>query len=262
MKTFASWINEYADFGLGMQNQKKDPEPKNQEDPLMPLSVEYVTNSLRKVMLGEKYVIPNDFFGDMQWGNQDGALLLAFSNFGGNRAVIRKLIHDLEGEPRWICKKVIEVKNLFDDKPDTLIFKIRENLEKIDYEGLDAPIPDFEDFQRMVITIASTLRRQTTQRIFMYEGIRVIKENEKYIIHFGVTGMGVQRRDQKRLDQFAIHAEYHKKAGLIKITGTPLGDKIAQHRWIYDPSNFIEWFSPKQGEEEISRAMLHHFNCY
>jgi hypothetical protein len=262
MKTFANWINEYADFGLGIENEKKDPEPKNHEDPLMPLNVEYVTTALRKVILGEKYVIPNDYFSDVQWGDQDGALRATFTNFGGNRVVLRKLIHDLEGEPRWICKKVIEIKNFYDEVPDKLTFKIRESLEKLDYEGLDAPIPDFDEFQRMVITIASTLRRKTTQRIFMYEGIRVIKENEKYIIHFGVTGMGVQARGQRRVDQFAIHAEYHKKAGLIKISGEPLGDRIDKHRWIYDPSYFIEWFSPKQGEEEISRAMLHHFNCY
>ncbi len=262
MKSFASWFNEYADFGLDFTQRPKEPEMKNRDKPLMPLNVEYVVKSLKTTILGEKYAIPNDHFGELQWGSDDGAIRMYFSNFGGNRVIIRKLIHDLAGDPQWICKKVIEVKNFYDDLPDKLVFQIRENLDKIDYEGLDTPLRDYKGLQRLVIEMASNLRRNTTQKIFMYEGIRVIQQDEKYIIHFGVTGMGVQRRGQKRLDQFAIHVEYHKDNGLIKLSGTPLGDKIDKHRWIYDPSNFIEWFSPAQKQDEILEAVLAHFNCY
>jgi len=245
-----------------MSAKPKEPNPENSDKPLMPLNVEYVINFLKRKPLGEKYTVPNDFFGNLQWGQEDGAVLLNFSTFGGNHVVMRKLIHDLDGDPKWVCKKVIEIKNLFDAHPDKLIFQIQENLEKIDREGLDSSASDYEDLQRLVLNIASELRRKTTQKIFIYEGIRVIKEHYKYLIHFGVTGMGVQRRGQKRLDQFAIHTEYSKQSGLIKITGTPLGDKIDKHRWIYDPSRFIEYFSPYQKEEEIIEAILIHFNCY
>lgn len=260
--SFNTWVNEYADFGLDVTKRPKDPEMANQDYPLNPLNVEYVIKSLKGKSLGEKYSIPNDFFGELQWGDQDGAIRLGFSSGGGTVVMLKKLTHDLEGEPTWICKKVIEVKNLYDEHPDRLIFQIKESLTEIDQEGIDAPVPYYEKLERLVLRLASELRRNTTQKIFIYEGIRVVQENYKYIIHFGVTGMGVQRRGQKRLDQFAIHTEYSKKTGLIKITGTPLGDVLAQHRWIYDPSTFIEWFSPSQKEEEINKAILAHFNCY
>jgi hypothetical protein len=74
--------------------------------------------------------------------------------------------------------------------------------------------------------------------------------------------MGVQSRGQKRVDQFSVQTEYSKKTGLIKIAGTELGDNIAQHRWIYSPSQFIEYFSPNQHGEVIDNAILVHFNCY
>jgi hypothetical protein len=259
--SFKNWL-EYADFGLDVNKKPVDQEMKNQDKPLMPLNVEYVINALKKTVLGEKYVIPNDFFGELQWGQQDGALRISFSNFGGNRVILRRLVHDLAGDPQWLCQKVIEVKNFYDDQPDKLTYEIREVLNKLDYEEVASPMREFEDMQRFVILLASDLRRKTSQKIFMYEGIRVLKENEKYLIHFGVTGNGVQRRGQKRLDQFAIHVEYHKNTGLVKITGTPLGDKIDKHRWIYDPSSFIEFFSPAQKGEIINNAVLAHFNCY
>ncbi len=260
--SFNTWLHEYADFGLDMSKRPSGADPEQGEKPIMPLSVEYVVNFLKRKQLGEKTIVPNDLFGEIQWGDQDGALLISFSPFRGNHATLRKLTHDLEGNPQWICKRVIEIKNLFDSHPDKLIFILQESLDKIDNEGIEAPSENFADMQDLVIQLASELRRKTTQKIFMYEGIRVVKENFKYIIHFGVTGMGVQRRGQKRLDQFAIHAEYDKKIGLIKITGTPLGDVISKHRWIYDPSAFIEWFSPYQSEDEINDAVLVNFNCY
>ena len=181
---------------------------------------------------------------------------------GGVRVVLRKLIHDLQGDPRWVCKKVIEVKNMYDQYPDKLIFQLQESLTHIDSEGLDAANGDYQNLERLVLRMASELRRKTTQKIFIYEGIRVLKQDHNYIIHFGVTGMGRQRQDQKRLDQFAVQVEYSKKTGLIKIAGNELGDQISKHRWIYDPSEFIEYFSPHQKEEDINQAILTHFNCY
>lgn len=256
-----NWLSEWADFGLDMANQRKKKEEEPSDDPIHLLDVEQVMDTLKERTFGVKRS-SYKFFSQMEWGQNDGALQLKFSSFGGLRAVVRKRVTDLEGTPTWICKRVVEVGNRFDKYPDSLSFLLTDILKETDSRLTEAPIADYKGFQRLIIELANTLRRKTTQVIFMYEGIRVVEENKKYIIHFGVTGMGVQRRGQKRLDQFAIHAEYNDKTGLIKITGTPLGDKINKHRWIYDPSNFIEHFSPAQPEEEIVNAILAHFNSY
>lgn len=258
---FNTWL-EFADFGLDMTKRPTTPDIANQNDPLHPINVEYIIKSLKGKVFGEKYSVPNDFFGELQWGQEDGAVRLSFSPLGGVRVVLRKLTHNLEGDPTWICKKVIEVKHFYDEHPDKLSFKIDETLAEIDYEGIEAPSSDFKDLERLSIRLAGHLRRNTTQKIFIYEGIRVVKENYNYIVHFGVTGMGVQAKGQKRVDKFMIQVEYSKKTGLIKINGNELGDAIDKHRWIYEPSEFIEHFSPAQKEEEITNAILAHFNCF
>lgn len=260
--SFSKWIGEYADYGLDTSARAATPVMANQDYPLQPLNVEYIIKSLKKKTLGEKWSVPNDFFGELQWGENDGSVRLSFSNLGGLRAIVRKLTHDLQGDPIWICKHVIEVKHKFDEHPEKLEYAIEESLVKANEENIDAPNGNYSGLERLTINLASTLRRKTTQNIFMYEGIRVVTEGYKYIIHFGVTGMGVQSRGQKRVDQFSVQTEYSKKTGLIKIAGTELGDSIAQHRWIYSPSQFIEYFSPNQHEDVIDNAILVHFNCY
>jgi hypothetical protein len=259
---FKNWL-EYADFGLDITKMPKKESPTEKYDtPIDRLNIGYVIKSLKDHKFGEKVSIVNDFFGELQWGRGDGALKLKFSPYGGVKASLSKLIHDQEGNPTWICKKVIEVNNLFDQHPDSLTFLLQDSLNEVDNEGLDAPSGSYDGFQRLVLNLASMLRRRTTQRIFIYEGIRMIKENEKYLIHFGITGYGRQRRGQKRLDQFAIHCTYDPKPGTILITGTELGDVIEKHRWIYDPSDFKEYFVPSQNEDEIIKAVLTMLNCY
>lgn len=259
---FKNWL-EFADFGLDITRTPKPKSPVEQYDtPIDKLNVNYIIKSLKNHKFGEKSSIPNDFFGELQWGHTDGALQLIFSPLGGIRATLRKLIHDQEGAPTWICKKVIEVRHFFDEHPDSLSFLLQDSLNEMDHQGLDAPMGDYNGLQRLVLNLASVLRRKTTQKVLVYEGIRMVKENIQYIIHFGCTGYGRQRAGQKRLDQFAIHCTYHPKEGTILITGTELGDTLDQYRWIYDPSTFMEYFVPTQHEDEITKAVLAMLNSY
>jgi len=257
---FNKWLSEYANFGFERESHKKKNEPQG-DLPLSPINLEAITKLLSRKAYGVKFPV-NNYFGEVQWGNSDGALQLKFSPLGGLNASIRKMIHTLKGERVWICKRVIEIKHTFDEHPDKLHFALDEILTETDNAGLDAPSADYQGLERLVIQIATTLRSKTTQQIFLYEGIRVLKEDERYIIHFGVTGMGRQRAGQKRLDQFAVDVGYNKEDGIIKIAGNELGDTLDNYRWIYDPSNFLENFAPSQTPDEIKNAVLVHFNCY
>ncbi len=156
----------------------------------------------------------------------------------------------------------MEVKNYFDKKPDVLISKLYESLHEIDGTLVDGPSNTFGELEKLVLKVAVTIRRDTTQKIFMYEGIRRLAEGFHYIIHFGCSGMGVQRKDQKRLDQFQINMSYNKNEGTIKVIGQDVGDSLPQHRWIIDTPEFLEYFMPSQPAEEIANAILTCINLY
>lgn len=265
-KQFNNWLkkkqlDEYARYGfeLDSRNIKKDPENDN---PIQSVNLEYISKLLAKKAYGVKFPVRNNFFGEVQWGTSDGALQVKFSPLGGLNASVRKLIHTTNGEPVWICKKVLEIRHTYDEHPDKLHYALDEILKETDNAGLDAPDTNYKNLERLAIQLAATLRIKTTQKIFIYEGIRVLAEDERYIIHFGVTGQGRQRAGQKRLDQMQIDVTYMKEDGIIRIAANEVGDKIDNYRWQIDPSNFLEYFSPHQSVDEICAAVLAHFNCY
>ncbi len=259
--SFKAWL-EWADFGLDATKQQPQKQDKQHDSPIKRLDIEYVINDLKRTKIGAREALSESFFGEAQWGTEPGALKLSFGPYGGLRAVIRKLSMDLQGNPRWVCKDVLEVKNLYDLKWDSLIQELYEKLNKLDEQGIDAPEPDWKGLENMVLRLASCLRRKSTQKPLMYEGIRKIDKNEHYIIHFGCSGMGRQRQDQKRLDQFQVDVTYDKDLGCVKVVGQELGDKIGRHRWIVDQAEYIEYFMPGQNEEEIMKSVLAHFNSY
>src|SRR5277367_4313863 len=96
---------EYADYGLDITKKPNQQSPTELYDtPIERLDVNYVIACLKRTKFGEKTSRPNDFFGELQWGDNVGALQVVFSPYGGVKAALRKLIHDQEGNPTWICK--------------------------------------------------------------------------------------------------------------------------------------------------------------
>jgi len=225
------------------------------------LNIEYVTKLLRRRSLGVKMPIEG-YVGEVQWGAGAGAIKIVFSPYRGLTASIRKLVPSLMGEGIWICKSVFPVYNIYDHSPDSLIEELTDVVKETDENGINSPTNTYEELENLVFKIAQKLKSESTQKVLTYHGIRLIEENEKYIISFNCTGMGRQRQDQKRLDQFQVHVTYHKNEGFIRVTGDELGDKIGKHSWQYDPSQFDEKFVPTQPKEEIAEAVLQLFNSY
>lgn len=262
--SFKDWLSnklyEYADFGFDLQNKDV---PKNLEDenPEVRLNIEYVCDQLSRTNLGIKEAL-DTYFGEVQWGNNIGAVKVVFGPYGGLRAAIKKLCVDLKGEEKWVCKKVVEVKEKYDRNADSLIQNILKIAEIVDRQQIDAPDANFKQLENLVLHMASVLRRTNKQKILIYEGIKKIKENEHYIIHFGCTGMGVQRQDQKRLDQFQVVVRYFPQEGYISVNGQELGDKIKSHKWIVEPAEFTEFYMPHQPKDEIIETILIHLNSY
>jgi hypothetical protein len=260
--SFKTWLNEWADFGLdklprGKQLLRIDPEEK----PIQHCNLEYVCNQVSRHKLGIKEGT-EPFFGEVQWGKGPGAVKVSIGPFGGTHAIVRKQTTNALGETIWVCKKVLEINNYYDQHEDTLTQNILKLAEEVDGQSIEAPVKDFNGLERLVLFMANELRRNTSQRIFIYEGIRKLEPNEHYIIHFGVTGMGVQRQDQKRLDQMQVEVKYDKERGFIKIAMNELGGPIRSHKWELDPSEFIEYYSPAQTKEEITGTVLSLLNSY
>ncbi len=257
--SFKDWL-EYANYGMDV-DKKKSQSPEYDETPIKNLNIEYVVKDLQKNKLGLKEAI-NSFYGECQWGKQPGAIKLTFSPYAAARAVVRKLATDLKGESVWVCKKIIEVLNRFDKRPDTLSAIMWNVLKETDNGMIDAPYGQWDKLENLVLKLAHELRVRDHTGVLLFEGIRRLEENKHYIIHFGCKGMGVQRRGQQRLDQFQVECRYFPDNGYLKVTGNEIGDTIAKHDWKISPSQFSEYYMPSQPVEEILESVLVHLNSY
>ena len=194
--SFRQWL-EYADFGFDPKRKPKVVQVDN-EKPLRPLNIEYVVEDLVKQPLGIKEATQL-YFGDVRWGEGPGAVRLTFHPYRGTCVSIRKLATDLQGEGRWVCKKVLEVGNYYDNKHEgNLSFKLWDLLKEVDVTGIEHPTADYDGLENLALQIASAIRKYTTQQIFIYDGIKRIEENKHYIVKFNCTGYGVQRQEPEK----------------------------------------------------------------
>jgi len=244
---------EFADFGFRHDQTQA---PKNDPDPgvFKPLDVEYITKSLLRLKSTTKK--QERFAGELLYGEGVGSVRLQFTPFGGLKAIIRKLTKDLHGESVWICKRVVEIRHLFDDHPDKLTHELDKVINEVAGEGIDSPSNTFEETERLVLHMASKLRTARGD-LFFYEGIRRTKENADYTIHFGLHGMGVQRRGQKRVDEFCVRVVYRQDKGYIQIIGQEVDGPLGRHDWRIDQAQWNEIFMPSQPMEEIIESQYH-----
>jgi hypothetical protein len=261
--SFSNWIqkriNEYADYGFASKAKRIDLAVKDSNEPFKHVNVDTVCRQLRNINIGIKESV-DSFPMEVQWGNDTGAIKLFFYPYGGLRCSIRRLGVDMQGENVWVCKKVIPITQKYDENQDTLIFDLREKLEHIDKEGIDGPSGQYNKLETLVLHLASALNKTEKHKILMYEGIRRIKENRHYIIHFGCMGMGVQAMGQHRLDQFQVDVRYIENRGCILINGQDVGDDIASHKWVTAPADIMEYYFPSQPEKEIIDSIQAHLS--
>jgi hypothetical protein len=249
--SFRDWLSnlkEYADFGF--EKNKTKPKSANGTDlPIKAVNVEAVIRQMREQKVGEKFS-QQRYFSDLQWGEGVGAVRMVISPFGGTKAIFHKLTTDLSGDPLWICKKVVEIKEKYDnDKEGSLEVDLLHALNEVDQGGVDAPNSDYEDLEDLTIRMSSRIRRDMPQW-FVFEGIRKVDDNQ-YIIRFGCRGQGQGRLPMKHLWEFIVDVSYNAEKGYIRTIGCDVKTQIKHNDWALGHAEFNELFVPSQPMEEI-----------
>lgn len=262
--SFNHWLSlkEWANFGfdqLGAIKNRKGLVPEG-DLPLQPLKLEYITDRLKNFAVGFTEADVS-FINEITWGQEPGAVKLIFSPLGGLRATIKRKCHDLCGESRWICKKIIEIRHIYDEHPDKLVHNITNVIKELSGQQLDSPSREYKGLERLALKLSINLR-QIRKDLFVYEGLKKVKPNEHYIIHFGLHGYGVQAPGQRRVNEFLFDMNYDETTGLIKIIGQEVGNSIAGYDWELEPSQWIEYYMPSQNEQEIIESQMRLFHSF
>jgi len=254
MRGFKQWIlNESDIFGFEKEKSHKKSDTKG-ESPIVPINTEIVMNAMMKVEINN--VEPFSLFLDeIQWGREVGAVKMVISPLGSFKSIVRKLSTDLEGNKAWICKRILPYNDLlhvtqaFDEN---IAHEVLKEIEIVSKEETELAQKEYNGLEKLTTKLAAFCRRgDIIPEIFIYKGIKQIKKNENYLIYFECNGHGVETPNSGRLEQFIIDMSYDKKTGLIRSIGHDVQSKTRQHLWAPQPSEWDEYFLPKQSEKEI-----------
>lgn len=248
-------------FGFELEKKKPTNKEEDRKLPIDPINSEIIMGELARLPLGGKIPI-NDWSDTVEWGRgQYGAIRVEMSPLGSYKATVRRRIIDLMGEATWICKKVIPFKEDLHAKNEAILaHDVHEYLKKIDEAGVEAPMPQYDELEKLARAIAANSRHRGPE-VLIFEGIKKLDHNN-YLIFYGYRGHGVEAPGAHRGEQFNINVQFDPFRGLLRSWGCEVLSPTRVHRWELQPSEWDEYFSPAQPLSEIVDNIMNVFSAY
>jgi len=253
---------EWADFGFAQQKDDYKTYKDDDQYPIDPLDVQEMLSEIMRMPPINSYKPRQKMADTLEWGNEIGAMILDISPLGSFKSTVRRKITDLQGEVRWICKRVQPLKE--EDinknelnKADDLYKDVLEASKGM----IDSAQPEYEDWRTLVRRLYTKTRLQFPSYVFFSPKIKQLDENY-FKIYFGVKGHGVEAPSATRVEQFDIDLLFDKNKGLIRCWGYDIDSPSNQHKWAPQPSEWDEWFAPSQDLDEIVEAIINNLMVY
>lgn len=262
---FKNWLNEMADYGFDQDPRGKPQGGTEEIDGSLPFigldGAKIITELAKLPALGANY--PFQRWNDIvEWGRSPGAIQAVVTPLGAMRIVVRRLITDLYGEQTWICIKIVPLNETEIGKEISIANKIYDQITEMSQEMIPNAESEYEDLERLTWKLWVAAKRNHPSYCMFPTTLK--KQNENYFkLVFEFRGHGVQTvGGNGRAEQFDIDIYYDKKKGLIKCTGYNIESTMRTHSWMVQPSEFNEYFSPKQNQEEIIKCIIEMFMQY
>jgi hypothetical protein len=87
------------------------------------------------------------------------------------------------------------------------------------------------------------------------KGLKKIKENY-YKVFFEFKGSGAGAPGSIRAEQFNIDLAFDENKGLLKCWGYNIDSPMKQRLFIAQPSEWYEYFSPKEDKNKIIKCII------
>lgn len=262
------WLGVPAERLFGFSNDVKASGPvKYSEEPLEPLGPSMILDEL--TWLGSiNNKKPNRLFENMvDYGHDADKMQVVISPLGSLKIIIRKIGIALEGSHIPICYTIYPLINDYnhngesDDKIENIIAnKIADKLTEIDNRQLLTGVKDYDKLKELTLELARNVRANHP-KCMHFEGVVSPNENQ-YTIYLQYNGQGVEAPSARRAEQFDIHMQYQKDTGLIRCWANEITSPTRQHLWQVQPSEWDEYFSPKQKNSEIIECIMNALYTY
>jgi hypothetical protein len=257
---FNNWVQGKDIFGFDKDRNR----PQQDRTELDELPIDDVSSSVVMEYLG-KMILPTrepllEFDTQVRWGEGPGAIRVNLSPLGSFKAIIRKNINDLEGNPIWICKEVLPLIYRKHESEDNLSIDLFNHVQTIDEMPLDSPAGHFDNLEAFVGRLADRVKKLAPP-IFVFEGVKKMTDNH-YLIYMSCRGGGTGAPDNQRLNEFVINISFDPKRGILKNFGYNVQSSMRGYTWEIQPSEWEEYYTPTQKPDEIINATIAALSTY
>lgn len=269
--SFLEWLGVPPEQKFGFSSKFGKIVPKDvEENEKRPIHMLEVSNILDELTwLGPiNNKKPERLFENVvNYGQESDKMQVVVSPLGSLKIIIRKIANTLEGAHVPICYSIYPLINDYNrTSPDdhhienTLANKIADKLTEIDNRLMLSGLRDYKNLRELTVEMARHVRSNHPSCMH-YQG--VVQNGEfDYTIYLQYNGQGVEAPSARRVEQFDIHVQYSKDTGLIRCWGNEISSPTSQHLWQVQPSEWDEYFSPKQKNHEIIECIMNALYTY
>lgn len=258
---FNNWykLQEYADYGfsdLSMSIVNKDVKKEFKPKPSNVLfNVDEFLDRLTEILNSENKKIIRKWSEEIIWTDNSSLMETNVNPFGSLRITTRKYIKDLNGITTPICKDVFDIDEKHNGREDDVAEVLYERIKKIREQNYDYPEKEYKNIEKLATTLYRACLSEYPSYIMFPKGLKKIKENY-YKIFFEFKGAGAGTPNNVRSEQFDIDLTFDKEKGLVKCWGYNIDSPMKQRLFIPQPSEWNEYFSPKESIKNIVKCVI------
>ena len=266
--SFKKWfLQEVANYGFGDANDQilGGTDIMKGDSVFMHIRPEMITNELLQMPPLGPIEGKNIIDDEVQWGEHVGAIKASISPLGSMRVVTRRLTKDLLGDKTWILESVHPIEDYRDQRKEVEIAnKVYDKINEINSSAINGPDPEYNEIERLAQKLWHKTKKYHPSYIMFPTHLRQQDENYyKLVYEFRGQGVGAPYNGKTgRAEQFDIDLVWYPKRGIIRCFGYDIDSSSRERKFYVQPSEWDEYFSPKQDENLIVENIVKLFLQY
>lgn len=265
---FAEWLGKTPESMFGFfQTKVSSRKPFYLEQPIEEFKTGLCLKELVNFGKVNEKEAKRSWDTEVFYGEGVGKLLIDVSPFGSFKIIIRRFIHDLQGNLTGICRYILPLVNDFNHRGPNdpteirIANKLHNKLEQIDREELPVCSNNKnKEFEKMVYKFNEIVKLEHPEIMF-YERMQKKDENN-FLISFSYRGFGNGLPNSQKAEKFLINMQYLPEQGLYHSWGYEVVSKMVTRTYLPTPSEWDEYFCPSQPAENIVKSIHNAFMTY
>jgi hypothetical protein len=251
---FEKWLLEYIHYETPQEDNNK------QNLPWKEFRTHEFTEYLKNLIVSDKKRITKDWEEEISWIEQGNNFSVNINPFGSLRITCRKEIMDNIGEKIMVCKYVLPVNDEKTNQESKLAQFIYEKAQKICSKNIDY-IKTKYNIENLANELYNDVTINYPKKDMFPTRLRKMNENY-YKIVFEFKGQGVGVPGSQIGVEFNIDLFFDKERGLIKCWGYDISSPTNKRQLNIQPSEWNDYFSPKEKNSNIIKMISRTLSTY